>query len=507
MRKKVNLGLLIMTTGLVLLASAFIIAACGLGLEPETTGKSYTVTFYNGSTVVDTKTGLKDGETVTVPANPQATDYVPPAIPTAVGFYKLTTTGSVTFAGWALNSPTASVETSVVANSTITVSGSNITYYAVWTGGGSWVKTPWVSTAAATASALQKAVLTMESPNANDRFALVLGGSGLSGDEAEFSTPMNSGSVTFDKSNINLTITSTTKAQRTIKSATTLNDDIFFLIGKTSSDTTISVTLYAIKLEGKAGLDDNGNIVSANTSVVGDSLVRVRNGATLVLDGGSCITGHKNSASSDDGLNGNGSALCVINGGKLYIKDATIEKNEATTDTNNKNRVGGIYAIGSSTARPYVEINSGLIDGNKAGTNQTNDIYITEFVDFVMAQSDSLALKIGDFTINSDTDPVGSTTATPVVTTIQIPTAVKNKMKLNLRSSIDPTSLTGVQGRWENQVVLKSTNGYILTQPDLDKFELGQFRGRSALTGTVDISPTYKLELSGTGAGNTAILK
>jgi len=133
----------------------------------------------------------------------------------------------------------------------------------------------------------------------------------------------------------------------------------------------------------------------------------------------------------------------------------------------------------------------------------TNDIYITEYVTFTMAVASGMT--IGDFTINSESN--ATDTAIPsgqtVSTTILIPSAVEKDITLNLRTT---GSLAQARTNWTNQVVLQGTTEYSLTQNDVNRFKLGQFRGNSTLTETGDAIAIEKLNFELKLENNTAKL-
>jgi len=507
MKKKVNLGLLIMATGLVLLAAAFFVA-CGPVEEEDPT---YTITFKNGDETVKTFSDLKKGDSIPTP-----TFTTPLSAPKATlpkdtsdtsgktfkaGFYKNPGTDTRTQDGWASTNGGDKVELNE-----LTVTGPQ-TFYARWPGtGAEYSEVQFASSVTASDSTIQKAVATIKADNTrnnNTAYTLVL--AGTSNPATIYDTPMNSGAIALDADNIKLTVTSTAGAQRTIKSTVTgtTGNPIFLTVGnKNTKYTNISLTLDKIVLEGVAGFEvgaDGNDTIKTSGTAVNDSLVRVQNGATLILQGSSAIKGHKNSATSFGGDNGNGSAVCVADGGTLYIKEATIEANQASGSSTNRNLVGGIFAIGKKNALATVKIDTGYINGNKC--EHTRDIYITEYVDFTMAVTSDMT--IGDFTINSDVD--NTITGNPVVnTTIKIPSQVKKSITLNLRTTGD---IDAAQTRWTDKVVLQGINGYTLQKGDLDNFKMGQFRGN--VTTTREIQPTsvpsttnphYRLKLDNTTA-------
>jgi len=470
---------------LLVIAAAIFVAACG-PLEPvEPEEETFTITYMNGTQTVDTFSGQKKDDPI--PVTSKTPTYAPPAPPTTTaGLFKNPTSTGKNFKGWGLT-PTATESETVILNS-LTVTG-NQTFYAVWSGSdATYVSVP----LAGTGSNLEKAVATIKaaSPSATDEYTLIL----------EDDSP--TAQVALNFSNIKLTIIG--KGSATIKapdlskqnpSANNTNPRVFILVGKGGASTTaaiaqdpsISLTLKDIWVEG-------------NATAHPDSMIRVENGASLILEKDSKIYNHTNNAglksgtvtTTGDGTLGNGSAICVINGGKLTVKPgAVVEENKSTGDQDNKNLVGGIFAHGgtataNATLKSVVTIEGGMIKKNTSTLGNTADIYVTDTVDLIMKGN----LTIGELTLNADTTGTGASAVTTSAV-IQIPSAVTNTVdKLCLRSTEPapnsgvsvPNALNNTKTKWTGRVILKGIDGHTVTGDDVDKFILGEFRGRADFT-------------------------
>jgi len=316
--------------------------------------------------------------------------------------------------------------------------------------------------------------------------------------------------LTLSKDNANLTITS--DKQREIKSpdlSTSANTGtkVFITVGAgndptgsavTTLNKTISLTLKNIAISGastsKLNADKTWEWESGKDKPVGDSLIRVKNGATLTLDAKAYISDHINNSGTATGANGNGAAICIINGSTLNIKaGAIIERNESRTPSTwtNTNQVGGIFVIGTTADttpttetqqnRSTVNITGGTISGNKCTDGNTSDIYITETVNLNLSGD----VEIGELAINADGT---STTATTgyIYPKFTILGKVTNTIsKLNLRSSKE--SVSDVQGAWGDKTVFSGTtgtDGYEITLADVAQFKLWEFTGKQSLRGT-----------------------
>jgi hypothetical protein len=499
MKKDVKLALPIMATVLVLLAAGFIIAACGPGLEPEVKEKTYTVTFYNGSTVVKTESGLAEGDKITTAPSLSNSDWVTPEFPTAVGLHKISPT--ISFGGWTLTPNGSTTETFP-----FTIGTSDVKFYAKWNETGATWST--VTITGSTGTTLQKAVTTIKTDpttrTSSTQFYLLLDTN---------DAPDQGETIRLDAANIKLTIAG--KGDVTIKSpnlvnngvAQDTNNRVFIKLGvstETAATGSVSLTLKNIWVEGSG-------------YATPDSLIRVENGATLILDQDSKVWKHQNNAgltggaipTTGSGTNGNGSAICVINGGKLIVKpQAYVQENKALGNQANTNLVGGIYAHGNNaaTVRSTVIIEGGVINNNTCTAGNTGDIYISDSVDLTMNGT----LTIGELTLNADIVGTGAT-AKLVSAVIKIPSAVSNKVsKLCLRSTEPLTSNEGgtaAQGlattieNWTGTQVLQGTGGYTITSNDVAKFELGDFRGSMAFTGNGIDANNFKIADSGADLG------
>jgi hypothetical protein len=270
------------------------------------------------------------------------------------------------------------------------------------------------------------------------------------------------------------------------------------------------LTLYKVRLRGlcefttaKDPNDNTKDIPTLTGPAVGDSLVRVRYGATLILDEEVSISGHKNGATGSNGTTGNGSAVCVSNGGILTMKTGSIiECNEATGSGTNKNLVAGIYTIiyPSTVAEPYktvtLNIEGGQVTTNKVTDGQTMDIYATEGGKFKL----SGAVKINEITINADSASKTSTTTSDtdiVYTDIEV-SGLGSEAYVNL--SLRSTSTTNIVGDiWmkNNAVpILKGPSTATIASGDLAKFKLKEFKfngGNGSIPATYSIDATGKL--------------
>jgi len=455
---------------IIAIAAAFIVA-CGDGEEGT---KNYTVTFKDGDTTITTQTVPADG-LATKPSDPTKDDPLEDRT-LAQGLYE-DPIKAPSFDKWDYD-----FTKPITANTTIN---------AVWKDDGSKPLT----LVAANGNTIpddivSRALATIKAvPNktATNKYILMVGDPAKSDEENLIKMK---GVIAMSDPNTKLTIRSIKGAGRieiTPDFTNTGSNLVQFTIGPASFpsgaiDNSISLTLYNIALKGTG-------------TAVGDSLVRVRNGGILILDGSSTIYNHKNSATTGGGANGNGAALCVVDCGQLIVKDATIEKNEATGTNNNQNLVGGVYAnstTNSATRAPIVKIEGGVFQGNEG--KYTKDLYITEFTDFTMTVTG--ALTIGDFTINAD-----NTGGTVYPTIIKIPAKVTNPINLNLRTT---DSLQKAKDNWVGKVVLQGvsasagTPGYTVTTDDVAKFQLKEWRGTFATTYDKDDS-TPPQDKPGTG--------
>ena len=441
---------------LCIIAATVFIAACGDLPEAENV---YTVKFdSDGGSFVSPITVPADGTgTVTKPNDPTKNDLTDP------GLYKNFT--GYTFGGWELNGAPYSFGTPV---------DSDITLKAKWTLRGEKV------TLSGTGDVVTQAFAAINAATiaAGDKYILYI--------NADVN-PV-AAALTLTKANANLTITS--DRERDIKSPnlSTVTGKVFLTVGVASGqNTSISLTLKNVAVVGSG-------------TPTGDSLIRVRNGASLILDNKATVEKHINnvgttSATTSNGDNGNGSAICVINGGNLTIKTgAVIQENKSTGNQNNKNLVGGIYAIGTASTKSVINIEGGDISGNESTDGNTADIYITETVELHIKGN----LTIGELAINSDDGKYPD---------FRIDGRVTNKIKkFNLRSTTG--TLKTVQDAWTatNAKVFSGTADYVITLTDVAQFELWEFTGNTSLRGTGAkpdapetwanlISPTYEIVL------------
>jgi len=451
------------TLGIIcIIAAAIFIAACGDLPEADET---FTVTFdANGGT-------LNGSATVTVPKDSTVSRPTPPTPPTTnepktAGFYKLAaTTAPFVFDDWYLGDAKYDFNTPVISNITLT---------AKYTGGGGEATNLDNQLSASDGDNILEQVVAYlakdaTANSANDKYILVLGADIT----AKKQVYLRRG---------NLKIKSSSFAQRTITgftptgtanaaNVTNGSNHVAFLIGDSNPPTGSTIapilTLNNIKLQGIG-------------APVGDSLVRIRKSATLILDDSSAVKGHKNNATVGDGLNGNGSAVCVA-GANLTIKQGSvIEENESTADGTggNRNRVGGVYTIKDGVG-PTLIIEGGSITDNKCTAGNTKDLYATEGGTFTM----SGATTIGELTINAD-----PATAAAVPATIIVSGLLNNVGKLSLRST---GAIDDVKTAWTGKHVLlgpgsTDTNPVDPAASDVAKFTLGDFKGNAgfeAITG------------------------
>jgi hypothetical protein len=470
MKKKVNLALLIMATGLILLAAAFLITACGDLPEAEET---FTITFNSngGSTVAPQKGIAKDGFAKTPLPTPT---WVGTPAPTTAGLYKdaATTGGTPSFQGWykslSDSSPFAPTTTPITENITLIAKWNNVPAQPTLISVGESATTPFTF-----AMAINFIKGASFSPSATESYTLVLS-------QAENDTNQNfisSGAIALDKNNLKLTITSNNAGQRTIKS--TVTNGVFLTLGPAGDGTTTSNTTLTLK----------NVVLQGSGSEVPDSLVRVQNGATLILEAQAAVKGHKNSTTdTGGGEKGNGSAVCVV-GATLTMKEQSVIEENASTKANGENRnyVGGVYTIANDKGvGPTLNIEGGQIINNTCINNNTKDVYATEGGTFKLSGN----VKIDEITINADaatispTNPTSATNQASVYTVIEVSNlGTEAAVKLSLRS----TSAIGyVPTVWTGHEVLKAPSGGTLTEDIVKKFTLGDFKsrdGRQAISG------------------------
>jgi hypothetical protein len=470
----------IKTLGIIfIIAAAAFITACGDLPEPDPV-----VTFdSDGGTAVPKQT-VPSGSFAKKPT-PDPTKPV-----TAAGLYELPITQK-TFSKW------------VDANGdeykfTTTPVTANITLKATWTGTES---TPIDVSGQTGTNDFMKAIAYLKAASttitAGKKYKLILAD--------DITNLASTDKIVLDKANLDLTISAPTDTGggKTIKSAVTPSG-IFIIVGGTTKDESIKLTLNNITLQG---------------NVSDDCLIRVQYGASLTLDNAAYITGHKNSATTGSspvsggsgGTKGNGSAVMAYNGGKLYIKYGSISDNTATGTAANRMLVGGVYGYAdTATEKSLVQIERGYIGYNHCP--HTADVYLTENVNFTLTPSTATdaTLTIEDLTLNAASDTSRCA--------INVPSKIKNDININLRGdngsgatgTAIQTALTTISGWWQDKVILQATSGYTLTDDDLGKISLGEFRGQTDFSGTTSkgkIAPGYKLELNNTSANNAIVLK
>ena len=317
--------------------------------------------------------------------------------------------------------------------------------------------------------------------------------------------------MVLTKANVDLTITS--DKEREIKSpdlsavaVTGTNVDpnakVFLIVGAANETTLVTSIKVTLKNVGVIG-----NKIPTN-----DSLIRVRNGANLILENKSTVADHVNSAGvgltgnnqTSDGRQGNGSAICVVNGAVLTIRSgANVTENESTGGQDNKNLVGGIYVnmAEKTTNKPKLVIEGGYIGKNKCTDGNTSDIYVTEDSELSMKGN----ATIGELCLNAATGKNPNFT---------IEGKIENEIsKLNLRATKDTVS--DVEGFWAPATgtkpsIFKGTTTYTIDQADVDQFKLWEFTGQKNLRGTSAtadettwanlITKKYKIVINGNAA-------
>jgi len=473
-----------------IIAAVLFIAGCG---EPE--DPTYTVTFdSNGGTAVATQSGIAKDGLATKPANPSKTTG---STPTTAGFWKLAS-GTITFTGWYEDGSDEPFD----FDTPIT---KNITLKARYSGDEpDNLTSSVISTGVKKLSTVITWLNTGSNAGATDKFVLLL----------DAGTNDENGAIVMNKGNLTIkgiggsTGTDQVKIKSAYEPTATASNLVFLTVGETSKGTTTpTLTLNNIIVEGLAGTTEDAygvlSIDSTNSKAVGDSLVRVRYGATLNMEKGSSIRGHRSSATSGNGTNGNGSALCIYGGNLTMNGGATVEANESSanfTTPTNKNRVGGVYTytpFASGTSGPTVpvdlKISGGIINNNKCTTGNTADLYATEGGTFALSGSTT----IGELTINADPSGANAVPAAIVVS------GLNNPVGISLRST---AAVSTVKTTWDGKHVLLGAGG-TLTSPtapaagDLAKFTLKQFKGGASETGPgyEDIkADEYEIDTDGT---------
>jgi len=426
---------------------------------------------------------LKKGDPITAPTD-QLT-YVPPAAPNTGGLHQAPSSAGKNFVGW----NTDAKATTAMDLPTLSVSG-NQTFYAIWSGDDAYTTIKLDDVTGANAVAKTFAYLESLTPTAVESFTLILT------DEVTVSSALS-----LTKNNINLTIASNSAAQRKIKSGVTAATSAFLTLGPaTGSVTNLKLTLENILLEGVAGYQDNATTflpeVIPTGTAVGNSLVRVQNGAELILGSSTknvstAIRGHRNSGTGSEGSVGNGSTVCVVAATLTMLQGSVIEANESTTaNGNNRNLVGGVYTIKPTGATTALKLNisGGEISNNKCTAGNTQDVYATEGGDFILSGN----VKIDEITLNAD----------PATNTVYTTITVSNlgdlaDVKLSLRTTT-AANANAVQTLWLNQTVLKASSTNTLTAANVGKFKLKTYKWNG---GVADIPNTVKIADSGTDIG------
>ena len=455
MRKKMNLGLLIMATGLILMAVAFIITACGPAEEPTpkpvAPGDDGSITGGKGNTIEQPADPTDRYDPITKKKKPLDELAEP-------GLFKNFT--KYEFDGWYIkdtNDKFTQWDTELTEAVVIEPKFKALQNLLPEGDGDSVTKTfKFFDTATFTST---------------DKFTLMLNQNITISDQ-----------IVLKKANTDLTIKSIgsktitsgltgnkTTISGTGTSATSDHKGVLILLGE-KDITGIKLTLANVSLKGSTG--------------VNDSLIRVQYSAELILEDQSGVKGHNNSATLSSGREGNGSAVCVANKGILTVKHgAVIEENKATGKNDNQLLVGGVYAIDEAV----INMTGGFIKDNVC--TDTKDVYATEDVVFNLSGD----MNIGEITINSENSKN---------TTINISGLSKEIEKLNLRAS-DSTTLKAVQDAWVGKTILAAPTGSTTFANDVPNIKLGEFRGTKPTTGTNPVAPkddikkTHKIDTSG----------
>jgi len=436
----------IKTIGIIFII-AFAIVACGPGAEPDPT---FTVTFTGEGISLDPQTVKKDGK-ADKPADPT---YI-----LSQGLYKHTavTLPLPSFDKWeTADGSTYTFSEPVTADITLT---------------GKW------KSAAPTAENLTvttdddivSAAITTVNANTEttNNYTLILSGKV----DAKKNPTLTKG---------NLTIKTDKKGFiRDIKAFhPTTGTLVYLTIGdSTTASNPPTLTLEGIALQG-TGVE------------VGDSLVRITNGGTLIMERDSKVTGHKNSAKTNNGANGNGSAVCVFGGNLTMQAGSFITGNESTENSEtgsgtstNRNRVGGVYTYVPDSGDVKLKITGGEIVDNVCTAGNTKDLYATEGGTFELSGN----VQIKEITINADVPGSGTTTvgnSSLKYTVIKVSNLGEEAdVKLSLRSTIAKTNVpyiwTGAANTsayGSGQQVLEAASG-TLSAEDVKKFTLLQFKG------------------------------
>ena len=484
-----------------IIAAAIFITSCGPGVEADPS-----VTFdANGGTLNGpSKVTVKSGETVAEPTAPKAPAAGSGSEPTTAGFWKLGAASSEppTFKEWQLNGAKYDFSTPVTAD---------ITLKAAWNYGSGGEATKLDDKLVAADGDLLSQVVaylnkTATPTTANDKYLLVVGTS--------FNTTKQ---IVMEKGNLKITKV-TPGGDRTITGFTptgtnTANSHVAFIIGPATPPASIAsaptLTINSVGLRGNCEIKENPDGTADLTGAgVGDSLVRVRNGAKLILDEGSSVKGHKNNVANTSGTTGNGSAVCVVDGAALtMMQGSVIEHNESSATSTNKNLVGGVYTIITNTATGdyktvTLDIQGGQINNNKSAKNtdgtdngQTKDVYATEGGVFKLSGN----VKISEITLNAD--PATNTVYT--YTTMEIynlgPAADVN---LSLRTTT-AANAAAVGALWKDKTVLTGPKPSTGSAPAVDstyvgKFHLKDFKWNGG-NAAIDTAQTTGYKLSNDG--------
>jgi hypothetical protein len=240
---------------------------------------------------------------------------------------------------------------------------------------------------------------------------------------------------------------------------------------------------------------DNGIKITGNGSS-SVSLIKVTDGAALLLRGNAEITGHTTSA-KEGAVNVNGvyPTSFTMGGGKIYNNITTAAGSDGA---------GGVYVYNVAS----FTMAAGEISGNLKSTSDPGDVYIHCNSTFTLVPE---APYIEALTLGAGTESnyapiiIGGALSAPSATGA----GGKNIKRIDLYDSYKVVS--GVEQSCKGMVIFEGAN-YQLVSGDFDKFGLGSFIGTDTSTG---IASTYavftgsgffgKLMPVSTGTGPVAI--
>jgi hypothetical protein len=463
-----------------IIACAFVIAACGPGLEPDPV---FTITFdtVGGTPVPAAQTVPNDGTGLakTPTTNPSKAIKNDDPLP---GLYLDT---KYTFAGWVDEAGTTFDFTKFITKNTV--------IKAKWTDPTNLLPT------------------TGNDDPVTKAFDYVNGSSSQTGAANTYTLYITEDAaptkpLTLNKANTFLTIIG--KKQQEIQSPdlsndqtdTALKNKVFITVGVGAYPTLGNVTTLSIG----PTLTLQNVVVEGKSKATKNSMIAVINGGVLNLNKGTIVEKHINSDGGSFGVTGNGSTICVINGSTLNINQGIVQDNQSTAtggvaggvsgEGSNTNLVGGVYVMGAPKNNPAtndknkstVTIVGGDISGNTCKPGNTADIYITELVNLSMEGY----VTIGELCINADNNESNTAVGSGTYSKYDYPTFTINGQitntikKLNLR--VTSSALATVSGAWKDKTVFSGggSPAYQITTGDVGKFLLWEFTGSASLRGT-----------------------